>query len=112
MKRTYTAVVERAEPIKGTHESEPYEAGWADEALIFVKVRDGLDPEAQLMLRAQVSPDGIEWVDHHEASSSTVQRDGLAVLPIRNFGNWLRVVTACTDPSREVRASIYLVLKG
>lgn len=112
MKQTYTAVVERAEPIRGTHESEPYEAGWADEALVFVKVRGGLPAGASLSCRVQISPDGINWVDHHAASLPSLNGEGLVHTPVRDFGNWLRLLTVCSDPDSEVRVSIYLVLKG
>ena len=112
MRQTYTAVIERAEPMAGTLTSEPYETGWADEALVFVKVRTGLPDDAKVTVKAQISPDGIDWVDHHAGAEATIRGAGLAHLPVREFGNWLRVVGTASDSDALVRVSVYLVLKG
>jgi hypothetical protein len=111
MRNSYTAVIERAQPVVGSHDTEPYEAGWADEALVFVKVRAGLSAEDELSARVQVSPDGIDWVDHG-ATLPTLRGTGLAAVPVRDFGNWLRVAMVCSNPEATARVSVYLALKG
>ena len=56
-----TAVVARNERWTGEAATEPYEAGWAREAVIFVralKAPEGAPPLA----RVEISPDGMRWV--------------------------------------------------
>ena len=40
-RQVYTAVVERNVTWEGAFATEPYEAGWAAEALIFIRVLSG-----------------------------------------------------------------------
>ncbi|MGH3740576.1 MAG: hypothetical protein ACRDT1_04485, partial [Micromonosporaceae bacterium] len=108
MKQTYTAVIERAEPVTGVLASEPYEAGWAEEALVFVKVRTGLPDDAELAVKVQISPDGIDWIDHHAGVEAAVRGAGLVSIPVRDFGNWLRVVGTASDPEALIRVSVYV----
>lgn len=111
MRETYTAVIERAQPIRSIFESEPYEVGWADEVTVFVKVREGLPDGQTLATRVQISPDGIHWVDKGvELPPLTGQ--GMSFATVKEFGNWMRVAGSVGDPQAEVRLSIYLVLKG
>jgi Domain of unknown function (DUF6385) len=112
MLNTYTAVVERAQPVVGRHFTEPYEAGWAQEAVVFVKVRDGLGADGELRAWIQVSPDGIEWVDHGAALPTPLRGTSLGAIPVQNFGDWIRVGLACSDPEATVRVSVYVSLKG
>jgi hypothetical protein len=111
MLNTYTAVVERAQPVVGRHFTEPYEAGWAQEALVFVKVRDGLGADDELRAWIQVSPDGIEWVDQG-AALLPLRGTSLGAIPVRDFGNWIRVGLAASNPGATVRVSVYVSLKG
>ena len=111
LRRSYTAVVERAEPLKGEFFTEPYEAGWAQEALIFVKVREGINNTPEVHAGIQISPDGIDWVDEGTAFP-VIRGEGIYFVKVTNFGNWLRVAGHISDPEVLVRASIYVVLKG
>lgn len=110
MRQSYTAVVERAEPLNTEFATEPYEAGWAHEAVIFFKVRNGLGEGDEIQARVQISPDGIEWVDEGTAFP-TIGANALSFVKVTNFGNWLRVAGRVGDPSANVRASVYMALK-
>lgn len=111
LRHSYTAVVERAHPLSGEFSTEPYEAGWASEALIFVKVRDAMESGQTLQARVQISPDGIDWVD--EGTEFPVIREkGLYFVKLTNFGNWLRVAGRTASSDRPVRATVYVALKG
>src|SRR4051794_33857596 len=94
MRRSYTAVIERGEPLAGEWATEPYEVGWATEALFFVRVLDG-PPDTRLDARVQLSPDGIHWLD--EGTTLPALRDGMAFVRVRAFGNWLRLAGTVSD---------------
>lgn len=107
MRRSYTAVVERGEPLTGEWVTEPYEAGWATEALFFVRVlSEQLD--LRIEARVQLSPDGMHWID--EGTTVPQPHAGMAFVRVREFGNWLRLAGTVTGPG-ECRALVYLVLK-
>jgi hypothetical protein len=110
MKNSYTAVIERAQPVVREHVTEPYEAAWADEALIFVKARVGLSNGVIMNAQVQISPDGIDWVDL-PGKAANVRELEMAAIPVRDFGGWLRVALTA-DQDDPVRVSVYLALKG
>jgi hypothetical protein len=111
MRETYTAVIERAQPVKSSFESEPYETGWADEVTVFVKVREGLPADKTLAARVQISPDGIDWLDMG-VQLPPITGQGMSFVTVTGFGNWMRIAGEIDDPQAEVRLSIYLALKG
>lgn len=111
LNQSYTAVVERVHPLKEEFATEPYEAGWAREAVIFIKVREELDEEIEVHARVQISPDGIEWVDEGTVFSA-IREKGLYFVKVTNFGNWLRVSGHVSKSEVQVKALVYITLKG
>ena len=65
MRNFVSAIIERDSPWSGRVESEPYEGGWASEALWFVRVLD-VEGEGTLELVPEISPDGMHWIAHGE----------------------------------------------
>jgi hypothetical protein len=110
MRRSYTAVIERGEWLTGEWATEPYEAGWASEALVFARLLEG-PAEAQLMARAQLSPDGIHWVDEGSVLPAVSTAQPLAFLRLREFGNWLRLAGQVSQEGVKVRVLVYVALK-
>jgi len=110
MRKSFTAVVSRNEIYKDLLETEPYECAWAGEARWFVRVLkfEGLDP--RLILRSQVSPDGLFWCDGEEAAL-TVAGEGLYTLPVRNIGGWLRLRGEMSGDGASFKVIIHLALK-
>lgn len=105
-----TAVVARNERWEGTAASEPYEAGWAREAVIFVrtlKTPQGPQPH----LRAEISPDGMHWIPEGSEAPLPSTKNGIAVLRLSQFGNWLRVA-ADFAPGSEAVVLVTIHLKG
>jgi hypothetical protein len=105
-----TAIVARNDRWTGAAASEPYEAGWAREATIFIralKTPEGPQPVA----RAEISPDGMFWVVEGTEAPMPSDRDGVAVLRLRHFGNWLRVATSF-DPGSTSTVLVTLHLKA
>ncbi|GIW08493.1 MAG: hypothetical protein KatS3mg060_3298 [Dehalococcoidia bacterium] len=114
MRRSHTVPIELfASLANGPYESEPYEAGWASEAIAFVYVREVAGPDPRLELRAQGSADGQRWVDLGAAFPPQTAPGG-ALLRLTHFGNWLRLVGAVSGgPSSGPAAivDIYWVFK-
>jgi len=91
MKNIHTAPLEvLAERPNGAFASEPHEAGWADEAIAMIYVRQVPQPGAKLVVRAQISLDGARWMDH-PAAPLAITGPGAYSLPLVHFGNWLRL---------------------
>lgn len=90
MRMSTTAIVARNVVWSGTVASEPYEAGWADTAVIFVRA---LKPGTGHPARAhvEISPDGMHWVREGTSFDLPVERDGIAFARVSHFGNWLRL---------------------
>lgn len=87
-----TAVVARNERWTGDAASEPYEAGWAREAVVFIRALKqpvGAPPIG----RIEISPDGMHWLPEGAEFQMPGQKDAIAVVRLTCFGNWLRVAT-------------------
>ncbi|MGR3793060.1 DUF6385 domain-containing protein [Vannielia sp. SX4] len=84
-----TAILARNERWEEAAATEPFEAGWAREAMLFVRSLKA--PEAaQPVLRVQISPDGMHWLD--EGATVEVPAEGeVAAVRLTHFGNWLRL---------------------
>ncbi len=89
------AVIERNVVWKGPFETEPYEAGWASEALFFVRSLEGGAEDA--VARVQVTPDGMHWCD--EGTTFALPAAGETTFcRVVKFGNWLRLVGSTDKP--------------
>ena len=110
MRRSHTAVIERGEPLSGDWATEPYEAGWASEALVFARLMDA-PPGTEVTARAQLSPDGIHWIDEGTVLSTLDSSQPLAFVRLREFGNWLRLAGSVTPGEAQARVLIYVALK-
>jgi hypothetical protein len=111
MKQVHTAVLERFGTFSGDFTTEPYEAGWAKEAIFFVKVDavEGANPA--LSGQVQISPDGVTWIDEGTPLPA-VNQTGVAFTRVRHFGNWLRLACRVSGGQATFRGTIYLCLKG
>lgn len=110
MRMSTTAVVARNVTWSGAGHSEPYEAGWAETALIFVRAlrpAEGLAGTAHV----EISPDGMHWTREGTQFDLPTQQDALAFARIRHFGNWLRLAYDFPDES-ALRVLVTLHLKG
>src|SRR5262245_12337301 len=83
------AVVARNETWTGEAATEPYEAGWAREAVIFVRALKLVGAAGRA--HVELSPDGMNWVA--EGTTFPLPEDGKMVTyaRVREFGNWLRI---------------------
>lgn len=91
LRENTTAILARNETWTGNAASEPFEAGWAIEALVFIRA---LKPPkgAQPIARVEVSPDGMHWVAEGTTIPLPATSDALSFAKIQHFGNWIRIV--------------------
>ncbi len=107
-RQVYTAVVERNVTWEGNFATEPYEVGWASEALIFIRA---LQSSVRGHTAAvQVSPDGIRWLDEGTRIRLPEPPDGLSMARVTHFGNWLRLAGELR-PGQTCTVMVYFVLK-
>ncbi|CAN7371920.1 hypothetical protein [Mesorhizobium sp. LjRoot246] len=106
----FTAVVSRNECWRGEAASEPYEAGWAREAIFFVRaLKEPVGSTTTAWI--EVSPDGMRWLREGTEFPMPDKRDGVAMARLAHFGNWLRVA-AHFDDGAECTVLVTLHLKA
>ena len=110
MRNFYTVVLERMARFRTDFATEPYEVGWASEAIFFVKIHELKGEQACVTARAQVSVDGIEWIDESPQLIKADQ-EGSYFLRASHFGGWLRLRNELSGKDPAVRVTIQLVLK-
>jgi hypothetical protein len=83
------AVVARNETWTGSAATEPYEAGWAREAIIFVRAlkSSGAAGRAQV----ELSPDGMNWVAEGTTFPLPDDTSKVTFARVAQFGTWLRI---------------------
>ena len=86
-----TAIVARNDLWEGAGASEPYECGWAREAIVYVRALGLTGDLRGVHARIQISPDGLRWLDEGTALAMPTAVDGIGFARVREFGNWLRV---------------------
>jgi hypothetical protein len=85
-----TSVITRNETWRGDCASEPVEAGWAHEAIFFIRalqMPSGPMPHAFV----EISPDGMHWVREGTSAAMPEQTEVVVAIRVSHFGNWLRV---------------------
>jgi hypothetical protein len=111
MRQIHTAVLERFGKFSEDFATEPYEAGWAEEAIFFVKVTEVHGVESALTGRVQISPDGMTWIDEGTLLPA-IREAGVVFARTRHFGNWLRLAGQVSGRKANFHGSILLCLKG
>ena len=112
IRESQTAVVARNEIWQGEVATEPYEAGWATEAVVFVRALGfragdapwsmtatlpGEAPAPPIRARVQLSADGMRWVDEGSVFDLPVDDARDSFVRVRHFGNWLRIAALLPD---------------
>jgi hypothetical protein len=110
LRESQTAVVARNEAWSGKVATEPYEAGWAREAVIFVRALAAEDVPASCEARVQISPDGIRWVDEGSRFPLPVDTEAVTFVKVAHFGNWLRIAAELPERS-SMKALVTFHLK-
>ena len=105
-----TAVVTRNEVWTGIAASEPFEAGWAREAVFFIRaLQEPVGGPGKACV--EISPDGIRWIPEGTEFTLPASRDAIAAARVTQFGNWLRV-RAQFDDGGQCTVLVTLHLKA
>jgi hypothetical protein len=110
IRESLTAVIARNEPWSGAVATEPYEAGWASEAVVFVRALAVKKIPGSVKAKVQISPDGMNWVDEGTRFNLPSKPQAVTFARVREFGNWLRIV-AELPKGASMKAVVTLQLK-
>lgn len=91
MRMSNCATMARNETWSGRAATEPYEAGWASEAVIFLRAL-GEPVGGQGRAWVEISPDGMHWAPEGAEFPLPDAKDGIGHARVTNFGCWLRLV--------------------
>jgi hypothetical protein len=98
LRESQTAVVARNERWTGSVATEPYEAGWAREAVLFVRALKDAEGSTGTA-RVEISPDGMRWCPEGTTFPLPARADEVTFARISHFGNWLRIAAELPDGS-------------
>ncbi|GAA2080814.1 hypothetical protein GCM10009840_15490 [Pseudolysinimonas kribbensis] len=110
MRQSQSAVIERGAELEQVLETEPFETAWAGEARWYVQFLRPA-PGSTVEMRVQISPDGINWIDHESVSAVQSEAVGLLSIPVERFGHWLRLRVEQKAGQESPLLRIYLELK-
>jgi hypothetical protein len=74
----------------GSAATEPCEAGWATEAVLFVRALANAKGKPG-RARVEISPDGMRWVAEGTTFPLPAKADVVTFARVAHFGNWLRI---------------------
>jgi hypothetical protein len=110
MKQFQTTITERKLNFTADFETQPYEAGWASEALCFIRVENMKGEAAQFDAAVQISVDGLRWIDEG-TTFQTINSLGDYFVRISHFGGWLRLRNTIKGADAHFSLTIWWVLK-
>ncbi|RUT34791.1 hypothetical protein EMQ25_02195 [Arsenicitalea aurantiaca] len=96
VRESTSAIVGRNEIWRSDFATEPYEAGWAGELVLFVRALEAGGADG-VEARVQISPDGMHWVDEGTRLTLPSRKDAIGYARIAHFGNWVRLVGTLPD---------------
>lgn len=110
MLQSQLAVLERGVVLEAELATEPFEVAWASEARWYVQFLKEA-PSTRVALQVQISPDGLNWIDHETVGIEVVAA-GFVSIPVTQFGHWLRIKAAIASGVDVPMLRINLALKG
>ena len=110
MRQFHTAHLEIKKEFTEDFQTHPYECGWAREAIFFIRVEDVSGKNPVLDAKAQISADGIAWIDEG-TSFAPISEKGLYFIRLKHFGGWLRLNCSIGGGGAHFRLLVNIVLK-
>lgn len=111
IRESMLAVVGRNLQWTGNGASEPYEVGWASEAIVFVRALSDAPGQADQEARIEISPDGLHWCEEGTCLSLPKAKGEISYARVTHFGGWLRV-TANLGTASSSKLLIQVHLKA
>lgn len=114
MKLSTSAIVARNTEWTGLSHTEPYEAGWADEAIVFVralKAPGGATRGGAGQGHVEISADGMTWLREGTSFELPQDKDATTFAKVSHFGTWLRIAADIPDGGAQTLL-VTLHLKG
>ena len=111
LRESHSAVLARNEHWAGDVATEPYEAGWATEVLIFLRALHLEGDGQETSLAVQLSPDGMHWVNEGTRLLIPARTGEVTFARLQGFGTWLRVA-GTLPPGVLLRPLVTFCLKG
>lgn len=103
------AIVARNECWESDAVTEPYECGWAREAVFFVRALAAHGVPDFAYAQVQVSPDGMRWTDEGTSVMLPAEAGEMHFAKVAHFGGWLRLAVELPDgASLTVIVSLHL----
>ena len=87
-----------------------YEAAWAAEVIVFVRILEASGLPNASQARVQISPDGIHWCDEGTRVDLTCEQE-VTFAKVTHFGGFIRLAGEL-PPGVELRVLVYLSLKA
>jgi hypothetical protein len=110
MNLSTSAIVARNTEWSGLRHTEPYEAGWATEAIVFVRALKAPRGGAG-RAHVEISGDGMTWVRDGTSFDLPQEKDAVTFARIAHFGSWLRIAADIPDDGIQTLL-VTLHLKG
>ncbi len=110
LRRSHTTTLARNEIWQETAATEPYEAGWATEAIFYIRALEVQGKSSGAAAFVQISPDGIHWVDEGTTFALPTAAGTVTFARVRHFGGYLRL-RAAVPASAAVRVIASVALK-
>lgn len=97
LRECQTAVVARNEAWSGTVATETYEAGWAREMVIFLRLLECEGEPSEVDAAVQISPDGLHWVDEGSRLAFPQTVGEVTFVRLSHFGQYVRLRSELPD---------------
>lgn len=107
---TTNAILSRAEVWDKNFCTEPYEAGWANGGILFLKTLDPAEPGGVACI--EISPDGLSWAREPEEILLPVEPSSLTFKRFKFVGCYMRVVVLHGSPTQGQRILATACLKS
>jgi len=111
MREFNSAPLEVRKTIIEDFQTQPYECGWASEAIFFISIEEASGEHPVLTAEAQLSNDGVLNWANEGSRFEPISETGFYFLCVKHFGGWLRLNCTVSGADTQFRVSIQLALK-
>ena len=110
MRQFQTNVLDFKYVYETSFATEPYECGWAAEAMFFIRIEEVSGENAALTAHVQVAVDGLHWIDEG-SGVGPLTKAGDYFVRAKHFGGFIRLRCAITGEQPKFQLTNNLVLK-